>query len=74
MRRNVTVPEYADRPDVLVQIDSEWVRGEVRMQWQEGDDDAWWVQVQYADGHSSRKIDNFPVDLVRQDDTDCTRG
>ena len=65
MRRNVTVHEPADRPDVEVLVDGEWCVGEVRMQWQE-DDGLWWAQVQWRPpGTHTRKLDNFPAERVR---------
>ena len=54
MRTNVTVYEYAERPDV-----------EVRMRWQD-DAGAWWLNVQWRPpGEHTRKLDNFPADRVR---------
>lgn len=73
-RHNITVHQPVDRTDVEVDVEGRgWVAGEVRMQWQEGDD--WWAEVQFrtADGHSS-EIDKFPAERVRRDERDYGAG
>lgn len=73
-RRNVTVHAPADRPDVQVLVDAQWLPGEVRQQWQD-EHDAWWVEVQYRrPGTHSRTIATFPLERVRKDETDYSAG
>lgn len=73
MRHNVTVHAPADRPDVEVLVDARWLVGEVRQQWQEGE--VWLVEVQYRrPGTHSRTIDTFPLERVRNDETDYSVG
>lgn len=65
VRRNVTVYEPTDRPDVEVLVDGEWLPGEARMRWQD-DQGGWWYQVQWRPpGTHTRRLDNFPADRLR---------
>jgi hypothetical protein len=69
VRHNVTVYKPADRPDVEVLVDDEWLPGEARMRWQE-DSGTWWYQVSWRPAAThTRRLDNFPTDRLRQGPT-----
>lgn len=62
----------ADRPDVEVLVDGDWLPGELRMWMPEGED-AWSAQVQWRPpGTNSRRIDTFEAARVRAVDEDPT--
>lgn len=69
MRRHVTVYAPADRPDVEVLVDGDWLPGEARMRWID-DAGIWWYQVQWRPpGTNTRRLDNIPASSVRLDQT-----
>lgn len=66
-RRESTVYPPAERPDVEVVVDEEWLVGEARMRWID-DSSIWWYQVAWRPkGTHTRRLDSFPAHLVRPD-------
>lgn len=64
--REPKIYEPADRPDVEVLVDGQWLIGELRMWKPDGEDD-WIAQVQWRPvGEHTRRIDDFPPAKVRQ--------
>jgi len=64
-------PDPLDPPMVEVLVDGSWWPGHVRAQ--EKRDGQWFITVQYRrDG--ANYLDGFPVERVRPDETDYSRG
>jgi hypothetical protein len=65
VRTQVHVYEPAERPDVEVLVDGQWLAGEARMRWFE--DGAWWWNVQWRPaGTQTRRLDGFREERVRR--------
>lgn len=67
MSREPRIYAPAERPDVEVLVDGEWLVGELRAWFPVGDDE-WVAQVQYRPaGTTTRQIDRFAAGDVRPD-------
>lgn len=62
--RHVYAPD--ERPKVLVQVDGEWRRGELR-KWSQDPQGAWWGSVAWGRTPGTRFLDTFPGDAIWED-------